>query len=244
MQTRLVLFTVGLIVAFVLSGCSKSSSSTPTSPATTQNSAPSFPSVVVAGPTTTSSDPHATETVAYATSLNAYTSSGIFAAFTGTNGTQNGNTWTWTVSEGTLSVTFNETKQSDGSYTWAWIENGSNSSSHVTYNNWTFFSGNRSADGKNGEWKVFNDNTTTLSGDFVWATNASGTLTATLTAYNTSGVLTGKYIVTNNSDKSGEVDVYTGTVLVFKATWVAAGSGTWWAYDSNSGAQTGTGTWS
>jgi hypothetical protein len=244
MQIRFLLLAVALAAAIVLSGCSKSSSSTPTSPGTTQNSAPAFPSIVVAGPKTTSSDAHATETVAYAASVNAYTNSGLFAAFTGTSGTQSGNTWTWTFTEATLSVTFNEIKQTDGSYTWSWIENGTNANTHVTYNNWTFFSGNRTADGKNGEWKVFNDNTSTLAGDFVWATNASGTLTATLSAYNSTGTFTGRYIVTNNSDSSGEVDVYTGTVLVFKATWIAAGSGSWWTYDSGTGTQTGTGTWS
>jgi hypothetical protein len=240
MRTKFVLFTIAVAVAVVLAGCSKSST-TPNSPVT-QNTAPSFPSVTVSGPTTTSTEAHAQLAVGYAAEVNAYSNSGLFGAFAGMNGTQNGNTWTWTITEGTLGVTFTETKQSDGSYTWSWVENGTDPSTKVTYSNWTFFSGNRTSDGKNGDWKVYKDNTTVVAADFSWTTNASGTPTGTVLGY-TSGTLATKIAVVNNSDKSGEVDVYAGTVLTFKATWIASGAGSWWMYDSGTGTQTGTGTW-
>ncbi len=240
MSTRFFLFVTAIVLTVVLSGCGSKSSS-PTAPAT--NTAPSFPSVAISGPKTTSTDQHAQMTVAYAAEVNAYTSGAVFAEFTGQNGTQSGNTWTWTVTNGTLTVTFSETKQSDGSYTWQWVANGTDPSTHVTYSNWTFFSGTRSVDGKNGDWKVFNDNKTSLAADFSWSTNAGGTLSGNALLYDTTGTLTGKITAVNNTDKSGEVDVYTGTVLTFKATWVAAGSGSWWTYD-NTGTQSGTGTWS
>ncbi len=241
MRIKFQLCTVGIAVALFAAGCSKKSSS-PTAP---QNTAPAFPSVTIKGPSTSSSDAHAQTAVAYTTEVNALTNSGLFGAFAGMNGTQTGSTWTWVVTEGTLSVTFTEAQQADGSYTWSWKENGTNSQTNVVYNNWVFFSGNRSADGRNGEWKVFNDDATTLAGDFTWATNASNVLSATLLSYNTSGSLTGKIAVTNNhADNSGEVDYYVGTVMTFKATWTSTGAGTWWTYDSGTGTQTGTGTWS
>ncbi len=239
MHIRFLLCSVGLAIALLASGCSKNSSS-PTSPQT----APTFPSVTVKGPNTTSSDSHAQLAVSYAAEVNAVSNSGLFASFTGLKPAQSGNTWTWSVSEATLSVTFSETLQGDGSYTWSWTENGTNSQTHVTYNNWVFFTGNRSADNKNGEWKIYNDNSTNLAADFTWSTNASSVQTSTLVGYNTSGVLTGKVNIIDNSDNSGEVDYYTGTVMTFKATWVAAGTGTWWTYDSTTGSVTGTGTWS
>ncbi len=239
MHFRIHLTTAAIAITLLAAGCSKKSSA-PTSPQT----APSFPSVAIKGPNTSSSDAHAQETVAYTTEVNALANSGLFGAFAGTNGVQAGNTWTWSVTEGTLTVTFNETLQNDGSYTWAWKENGTNSQTHVVYNNWVFFSGNRSADNKNGEWKVYNDNTTILAGDLTWSTNASNVLTSTLMTYDTTGTLKGKIAITNNADNSGEVDYYVGAVMTFKATWTAAGTGTWWTYDSTSGNQTGTGTWS
>jgi hypothetical protein len=241
MHTKLYLLTIGIAIALVGAGCSKKSSS-PTSPQT--SNAPTFPSVVVKGPTTNSTDQYAQTTKAYATEANALTSTALFAAFSGLNPTQNGSTWTWTVTEQTLTVTFTETQQADGSLTWSWKQNGTDPQTQVVYNNWVFFSGTHNADGKSGDWKVYNDNTTTVAGDYAWSTNASGVLTATLTSYNTDGTLDGKLVIVNNTDNSGEVDVYTGTVLTFKATWVASGSGTWWTYNSTSGTQTSTGTWS
>jgi hypothetical protein len=240
MRTNFILFTAVLAGTIVLAGCSKSSSTTPTS--STTNTAPPFPSVTVSGPTTTSTEAHAQLAIGYAAEVNAYSSTGLFGAFAGMNGTQNGNTWTWTITKGTLSVTFTETKQSDGSYTWSWVENGTDPSTKVVYTNWTFFSGNRTSDSKSGNWRVYQDNTTVVAADFSWTTNATGTLTGTVLGY-TNGTLATKILVVNNSDKSGEVDVYAGTVLTFKATWIANGAGSWWTYDSGTGNQTGTGTW-
>ena len=121
MHTKLYLLTIGIAIALVGAGCSKKSSS-PTSPQT--SNAPTFPSVVVKGPTTNSTDQYAQTTKAYATEANALTSTALFAAFSGLNPTQNGSTWTWTVTEQTLTVTFTETQQADGSLTWSWKQNG------------------------------------------------------------------------------------------------------------------------
>ncbi|HEY6952529.1 MAG TPA: hypothetical protein VI758_08975 [Bacteroidota bacterium] len=240
MRTRHFLFTLGTALALVAGGCDKKDSTT-TGPQT--NTPPPFPSVTVTGPSTTSSDTYAQTTIAYATAFGALTNPAMFTPFSGQNSVQSGNTWTWTVTAGTLTITFTTTKEADGSYTWSWKQNGYDSSSHTTYVNWVFISGSRSADGKNGEWMIYEDNTTTLSARLTWATNAGGTLTATWFGY-TNGVITDKLVIVNNSDKSGELTVYDGTVLIFKSTWIANGSGTWWTYSSSTGLQTGTGTWS
>lgn len=238
MRTLTALLAFALLVG--VGGCSKKSDN-PTAPATT--TAPSFPKETFKGPTTNSSDYNVGIVNGYVAVANAY--SNYFNFFAGTNATQNGNTWTWSVTNGTESVVFSMTKQSDGSYTWKWVVNGTDQSSGRTYNNKTLFEGTVSADGKNGEWKVYQDTTSLLTADFVWATNSSGKLTGTLNLYHDDGsTIDTKYQIINNSDNSGEVDLYSGTVLVYKATWKADGSGTWTTYDSTSGNQTATGTWS
>ena len=240
MRTRLFLFTIGLAIALVAGGCNKKSSS-PTSPQTTT---PTFPLVTIKGPNTNSTDVYAQTTKATCSSVSALTTPAFLGALITVNPTQNGNTWTWTATEGTLSITSTATKQSDGSYTWSATLNGMDPQDSVVYNNWVALTGSSSADGKSGDFKSYNINVTTLEGDFIWTTNASGVLTATLQSYSSNGTtVTGKIVITNNTDNSGELDEYTGTVLVFKSTWVTAGSGTWWTYDQSSGAQTGTGTW-
>lgn len=240
MRTRLFLLTIGIVIALVAAGCNKKSSS-PTAPQTT---APTFPLVTIKGPNTNSTDQYAQTTKATCASVSALTTPAFLGALITVNPTQSGNTWTWSATEGTLTITSTATKQSDGSYTWSAKLNGMNPSDSVTYNNWVALTGSSSADGKSGDFKSYVVNATTLEGDFTWTTNASGVLTATLQSYSSDGsTVTGKLVITNNSDNSGELDVYTGTVLTFKSTWVAAGSGTWWTYSVTTGAQTGTGTW-
>jgi hypothetical protein len=240
MRTKLFLFTVGLAFALIASGCNKKSSN-PVSPTTTSN-APVFPAVVIKGPNTTSNDLYAQETKGYAASVNTLTTPVYLGLVAGVNPTENGNAWTWTATQGNFTVTATANKQADGSYTWSLTLNGTESGSSTTYNNWVAFTGTASADGKSGDFKAYDDNTTTLTGDFVWSTNASGTLTATLTSY-TNGAADGKMVIVNNADNSGELDAYTGTVLTFKSTWIASGAGSWWTYDNSTGAQIGTGSW-
>ena len=59
----------------------------------------------------------------------------------------------------------------------------------------------------------------------------SGTLTGTIIANDTTGTLQAKYVFTNNSDKSGEVKIYTGTQLTLDATWTSSGSGQYTEWD-------------
>ncbi len=238
MITRQILFLVGVVVVLLVAGCNKNSTN-PTGP-TTQ---PSFPSVTLKGPNTNSTEAHAVETKTNISALNTMTSPTYLAALILITPTQNGNVWTWAFTQGTLTLTATATTQTDGSNAWSVKLNGKDPSTDSTYNNWIAVTGTSSADGKSGDFKTYNINSTVLAGEIVWSTDASNKLTATFTAY-TNGTASGKSIVTNNADGSGELDSYVGTILVFKSTWVAAGTGTWWTYDATTGNQTGTGTWS
>ncbi len=239
MRKHLLQVAAFLTAAVILYGCSKSSSTT-NPPSST---APTIPSVTFSGPTTTSSDQYAQMTKSYALMFNGLSS--YFTAYQGLHAAQNGNTWSWTYSNpatnftGTLTVT----QQSSGGYSWKLVLNGKESATDtVTYNNWTAMTGTTSSDGKSGSWTIYNENTAIIAALYTWSTSSSGTLTGTLKSYSNTGTLEATITVTNNPDKSGEVDIYSGTTLVFKATWIANGSGQWWTYD-NSGTQTGTGTW-
>ncbi|OFX43705.1 MAG: hypothetical protein A2046_03580 [Bacteroidetes bacterium GWA2_30_7] len=76
---------------------------------------------------------------------------------------------------------------------------------------------------------------------YTWNVDANGYGNITMEAHNgTTDVL--KYTATVNSDGSGEVNYYINSVLKYRLTWTAAGTGTWYVYDEN-GTET-TGTWS
>jgi hypothetical protein len=52
----------------------------------------------------------------------------------------------------------------------------------------------------------------------------NGSKTGTLTSYVQDSVtVQSKLVVINNSDKSGRIDSYEGTVLLYKATWTSTG---------------------
>lgn len=225
------------LITLVAYGCSKSSS-TSTSPTTNP---PKPPSITFKGPNTNSSDPYAQMTKSLATSFSSIIAA--YSSFFATNAQQNGDTWTWTVTEPpSFTATFTAGKQSDGSYSWKLVMNGRSSSDTVTYNNWTALQGTSSADGKSGDWKVYYPNTTIVSGEVIWSTDNTGKMTGTIRSYSNTGALTGSIAIINNTDGSGEIDEYQGSTLVFKAVWTSSGSGTWWTYNNN-GTQTGTGTW-
>jgi hypothetical protein len=224
-----------LVTALLVGGCSKNESS-PTEPAA---QTPTLPLVTFKGPNTTSTDIHAQMAQSYIQAMNAYTTA--FTPYAGLPATQTGNTWTWSYSVGTFTITFTGTLQPDGSYQWKMVMNGLDPSDSTLYNNWTATTGTTSGDGKNGSWNIYDVNTTSLVAKYEWATSSNNVLTGTLTAYS-NGTEVGKTVVVNNPDGSGELNEYTGTVLTYRSVWQANGSGQWWTYDL-SGTQTGTGTW-
>ena len=233
-QRQTLLFAPLLLFAFMLAGCSKDDSSS-TGPEAT---APTVPTITFKGPNTNSTDGNAQMVKSYVSSMNVFTT--MFAPYQFLQSTRDGNTWTWNYTQSTLTVKMTSTAQSDGTYLWKVIFNGQEPSGSTTYNNWTAMEGSTSGDGKSGSWKIYDENTTVIAGDFTWSTT-NNILTGTQKEYN-NGTSTGQVVVVNNPDNTGEMRVYTGTVVTYKATWTAAGSGQWWTYNS-SGTQTGTGSW-
>jgi hypothetical protein len=221
MQKFLAFVLIALLTASI--GCKKDDSST--GPAST---AATIPTVTFKGPS--ASETHAQTANTYAQSMNSLLSAS--SAFSAMPASTNGNVSTWTINAGSYTSTFTATKQSDGSYTWKWVLNGT--VGNQTYNNWTYWSGTTSADGKTGSWSFYENGSTRPVEDLNY-TNVNGVLTGTWLIYNTSGVVDSKMVIINNTDNSGEFDwYYDGTTLSMKVTWTASGTGHWWQYNPNS----------
>ena len=239
MRKYLKMFAATLFAAslLVISGCSKKGN-----PVQPPANPPALPSVTFKGPNTNSTDQYAQLTESYVLSFKEFSS--YTTAFANMSAAQNGNTWTWTYKFGALTETMTTIQNSDGSYSWKVVFNGQASSNDtVYYTNWTLLQGTTSADGKNGSWTIYYENTTIMLAEYNWNTSSGGVLTGTLKTYDNGGNVQSSINVVNNSDGSGSVEDYTGTVLIFKSVWQANGSGQWWTYDSSTGGQTGTGNW-
>jgi hypothetical protein len=133
------------------------------------------------------------------------------------------------------------TIESNGDYQWSLVYNGATDS--ATYANWTYLNGTTSKDGKTGSWSVSYTNTTKTEIQFNWSTSTDSTVTATAQLLDTSGNVLETTTLINHPDKSGEVDLNQGGVLIFKATWQSNGSGQWWEYNPSSGVQVYYSTW-
>jgi hypothetical protein len=226
------LVSLGLVSFLLISGCTKNSS--PTEP---QQTAPSLPSLTLRSPNTNSTDQNPQTIKSYVTSVNSYTL--VLAPLKFLQPVQNGNTWTWTYTQGALTVKFSGTNQADGSAQWMAVVNGTDSSG-TTFTNWTAAQGTTSADGKTGDWKIYDTSATTIAAEISWTT-VQNVLTGTLKTYS-GGVFQGQAVIINNSDNSGQLTLYSGSSLTYKAAWLSNGSGQWWTYDPD-GTQTGTGNW-
>ncbi|MBI2428338.1 MAG: hypothetical protein HYV29_06000 [Ignavibacteriales bacterium] len=104
-----------------------------------------------------------------------------------------------------------------------------------------------STDGKNGYWRVYEENDTLRQGEYSWSTASNGTVTGIISDF-TNGIEDGRAVFTSNTDGSGELNVYdkvTGVAnLVLKThiVWQTNGSGTWTTY-KNDGTIESTGSW-
>ncbi len=228
-------------VAMMLAGCSKSSS--PTSASST--TAPKLSAPVFKGPGTNATGAD--------TSYGALTVNGLAATFNSVSagysaiftqaGTpkQSGNTWTWTISGSGYTLTFSAA-QSDTTYQWKDVINGNYQG--TSYTSWTAFTGSETESGSNGNWTLYNQNTTTLFAQVSWTTDPSGNLSGNITTYDSTGAQSNKYDFVNNKDNSGSLEQFTtGTNPVLKVVWTSSGTGQWWEYDDQ-GNVTKSGSWS
>lgn len=119
------------------------------------------------------------------------------------------------------------------------VLNGTDTSG-TTFNNFTVGRGTTTAEGKNGTWDLYDSTSTSPLSELSWTTT-NNVLNGTLKSFQ-GGSIDAQTVVVNNPDSSGQLTLYSGTTLTFKAVWLPNGSGQWWSYGPN-GAQTGTGIW-
>ena len=224
------LLPIGWAIVLLMSGCTNS----PNGPNPTS---PTMPSFTFKAPNTKSSDPNVQSVTAAVASMNSYAQQ--FSLLKSLSGVQKGNTETWTYRMNTVTVTLTGTIQPDGSSQWAMVLNGTDTSG-ATYSNFTVARGTSSGDGKSGTWDLYDSTSTSPQSELSW-TMTNSILNGTLKSFTGSSV-SAQTVVVNNPDNSGQLTLYTGTTLTFKAVWQPDGSGNWWTYDPN-GAQTGTGNW-
>ncbi len=230
--------SAGVLVAMalLLASCSKSSSTSPS------GTAPKLAAPTFFGPDTSAAadTSYGAYYANYVATLFNATSSTYMGFFTG-NGTQTGNTWSWTYTYSGFTATWSATSSSSG-YDWKLMYNGTQGG--VTFSNWTALSGSETTDGKSGSWTIYYPPTTIAAYQVTWSTASSGIITGTITINNdTTGAMEEKQVFTNNPDKSGELKVYTGTALTLDVIWTSTGSGTWTEWD-DTGTIIGAGSWS
>jgi hypothetical protein len=226
--------SVTLALILLATGCSKNESS----PTESQSTTPPLPSIVFKGPGSSANDPSLLLLRSYLAGVNSFATT--LAPLALSTPVQSAGTWTWTYINKTLTLLLTAATQTDGTYLWRLMFNGVDPADGTTYDHWLGVDGTTSADGKTGSGKTYVRNKTQVSSEFNWIV-ANNVLTGTLKPY-INGTVLGQTVVVNNPDNSGELRVYTGSAIVYKAVWQTNGSGQWWSYDTN-GAQTGTGTW-
>jgi hypothetical protein len=233
-MNRLLVVVAAVVLTFA--GCSKSSNPTGSAGGTS----PTIPAITLhTAIPDTSSSPYAQSALGQINLANSYT--GLTAAFMALPSSNSGNTWTWSYSVGGLTETFTATKLGDGSFTYQWSLNGTGGGH--TYSNWVYWQGSSNAAGTSGQWTINGGPTDSSYVTYVWSTDASGNVTATLTTYSSASSISAKIIITANADKSGNIMEYDGpSTLVAKWVWLTTGHGTYYTYPSPGGS-TPVGSW-
>lgn len=219
MKKAMLLFLSLVFILGVFAGCEKK---TPTEPDAT---APTIPAPQFSSPSAT--DTSQCNQMAYIYVQMANSMSLYGTIFTGQTPQQNGDTWTWQFTQGTLTMRVVATKQSSGGYQWQVILNGTDSQDGTTYNNWVALQGTSSADGKSGSWTIYEDNSTVTAAQFLWETSSAGVLTGTFTVYE-QGVQSYRVVVVRNANGSGTVthSIFSSGqwMTQFTANWAAQGA--------------------
>ncbi len=143
--------------------------------------------------------------------------------------------WVWVHKSGDFTVTVTAEKQDDGSFHWEVVVDGSYQG--VVVSNYKAIEGDISADGKSGEWRVY-DTDGSLVGTVTWTEDENGNVTGTVVVADSNQ----RIEFANNADGSGGFTMYEGQAKIFEAQWQADGSGWWKAYDEN-GNLINEGTW-
>ncbi len=217
------------LVAMLVSGCLEQNGSG-------SSSAPQFPTVVsFLGP----SSPNAPQEIGtYINQFNANTAmafSYLTLARLQKPHTE-GNTTTWSITSGQLVATITAVKNGD-SADWTFELNGTDSQG-TTYDHFQLMTGTSTMDGKSGTLHIF-DLSGTEIGLFEWNDADGGVKTANLTVYGNPNT---RYLLINNADHSGTLEVFAGTTKTYHAEWNASGAGSWKKYNAD-GSVADSGNW-
>ena len=220
-----------IVLALFLFGCNEENP-------ITIYTGPPLPIVGFRGPATSSTHAEVDSTKARVEGFNEFTL--YLGDFSNTEPSVSGNTYTWSLVREGVTYRLTGVMMADSSFSWKLVLNG-NQNGGTTYNNWTAFEGTTDAARKNAHWSIYAEHTTVKSSDFIW-TVTSLSLIGTLNVY-TDGVISGSTVITDNSNNTGEIRIYQGAVLTYRAVWISNGSGQYWYYNEN-GTIASQGSWS
>lgn len=152
--------------------------------------------------------------------FNAYL--GLFNSYgaLGSNPSKSGDSWTWSVTYNTITVSISATQQQDASMMWQYKIN--DSSSDPSFDNWVMMDATLSKDAKSGSYNIYESNSTVKALSATFNTE-NGTRTATTTLYDLGEV---EYTFTSvvNSDGSGSfVKKNSADEILFEASWTSNG---------------------
>jgi phospholipase/lecithinase/hemolysin len=147
--------------------------------------------------------------------------------------TQNGNTYTWSHTQDTLTMTLTGVKAADGSFSWTLVLNGIYKG--ITYTNYKVCDGTTSSDEKIGNWIGYIYPSTIKRVTLDYSTDGGGILTGTYKEYESDGItLKHHFVVINNpithvaAHIVGSITEYnSGGVIIYYAEWSEDGHGSW-----------------
>ncbi|MCU0412167.1 MAG: hypothetical protein MUF82_06515, partial [Bacteroidetes bacterium] len=159
------------VFALVLfaAGCAEEESTGPS------NTTPQVPFIQIKPPTSTAEP--ALQPTYYVQAINGLL---IYPSlFQGMQPTANGGTFTWTITQGELTITMTAVRQADGTFVWTLKLNGM-TAQEQTFDNFTWMSGTSSSDGKSGSFDFFEEGLLTKSASLQYSVSATGVINATL----------------------------------------------------------------
>ncbi len=235
------LITTVLIIGLLLGACSSDKKDSSTSQQEQPPQGVDFEPVEIPANMLQSSDPNVQIVVSYINLVNLFqywtsslTPPGQVTKVGLVESSTDGPPWIYTWSQQGITVTLKITIENNQYH---WLLTYTGVIEGYEYNNAKVFEAWQDMNGTTGKMVLYNPDDNSQAAEWTWEKAENGTVTLHYKDYTDSFELT----VVQNADLSGYLEVYEDSMLTFKATWNADGSGTWWTYDN--GTQTGTGTW-